>query len=62
MDEFAVDPRAGARIDKMRTGDPTLANGTDAQSLVQPRQGVLGGAQRTHDRRPWQGKLDFVTH
>ena len=47
MDEFAVDPRAGAGVDKMRPGDPTLANGADAQPLVQPRQGILGGAQRT---------------
>src|SRR5271165_2597246 len=42
MDEFAVDPRAGTGVEKVRPGDPALANRTDAQPLVQPRQGVLG--------------------
>ncbi len=42
MDEFTIDPRAGAGIDKMGPRDPTLPNRTDAQPLVQPRQCVLG--------------------
>lgn len=45
MNEFAVNPRAGAGIDEMRPGYPALANGTDAQPLVQPRQSVLGGCR-----------------
>ena len=63
MNEFAVDPRAGAGIDEMGPGNPALANGSDAQPLVQPRQSVLGGAQRTHDRGPWHGnRVKPITH
>ena len=49
VDEFALDPGTGAGVQEMRPGDPALANRTYAQPLVQPRQRVFGGAQRSRD-------------
>ena len=62
VQQLALEPQAGAGVQKMRPADPPRPDRALAKALVEAREGVLGGRERASERPPGQRIGGHVSH
>ena len=62
VQQLALEPQAGAGVQKVRAADPPRPDRALAKALVEAREGVLGGRERAREGGPGQWVGDDVSH